>query len=160
MTFDPAVHCFADDFERFHTLLLKQVETCPEELWAGKSGGHFFWQELAHAFYCVQLYALPEGEEERLFGLTPKAAMLREDALTPMTKGEVRQIADTMEAMAYAFMGRLTRADLLLPHAALCRFTGKERTNLHALIGLIRHYNYHLGCCDAALRANGISGVY
>lgn len=45
-------------------------------------------------------------------------------------------------------------------HDRLSAALGKERTMQHALIGLVRHASYHLGCCDAALREHGLAGVY
>jgi len=160
MAYDPAVQCFADEFDRFHTYLLKQIEVCPDHIWQDRTGGHFFWQELLHAFYCVQLYALPDGARESDFGIGRQAALLRADAPSAMSKAQLRDIAGRMASMAHEYMGGLDQDRLLLPNAALTRFVGKERTHLAALIGMVRHYTYHLGCCDNALRERGIPGVY
>jgi hypothetical protein len=56
-------------------------------------------------------------------------------------------------------MEKITQADLMRPHPVLTRFVGKDRTNVAALIAMVRHYNYHLGCCDSVLRSHGLPGV-
>jgi len=160
MSMDPVVQCFADEFERFHNFLLQQIEVCPQEVWQSKNGGYYFWQEQVHAFYCVQLYALPDGQAEDDFGIGRNAALLREEYPKAISKQEVLEIAGKMKAMAYAFMEKITQADLLRPHPVLTRFLGKDRTNVAALIAMVRHYNYHLGCCDSVLRSYGLPGVY
>ena len=160
MSLDPVVQCFADEFERFHTYLLQQIEMCPQELWQSKNGGYYFWQEQVHVFYCVQLYALPEGQEEECFGMEKKALMLKEEAPSPLSKQEVLEIAGKMKAMANVFLGRMTQADFMRPNPALTRYAGKERPNVAALIAMVRHYSYHIGSCDAMLRSHGLPGIY
>ena len=160
MSLDPVVQCFANEFERFHTYLLQQIEMCPQELWHRKSGGYYFWQEQAHVFYCVQLYALPQGQEADDFGLGKSMLMLREEGGRAASKQDILAMAEKMKAMAYAFLGRITQADFMRSNPALTRHAGKDRPNIAALISMVRHYTYHVGTCDAVLRSAGLPGVH
>ena len=65
-----------------------------------------------------------------------------------------------MEQLAEAFFTRITANDLLKSNGTLSRVLGGDKTNLDALIGLVRHYTYHLGAGDTMLRIHGLQGVY
>jgi hypothetical protein len=158
--YDPVIERFAREFERFHQLLLKQIDICPESLWEARLGNWYFWQELVHSFYCAQIYALSDAENINDFNLSQNELLLVNEAAHSKDKEEVREIAVVAEKSAQSFFTGLRQTDFLLPHANMNRFLGGDKTNLDAAIGLIRHYNYHLGECDAILRKYGLSGVY
>ena len=46
-------------YERGMGFLFKLIDECPEELWGERKGGFFVWQQLYHAFYCVDYFLLP-----------------------------------------------------------------------------------------------------
>lgn len=157
---DPVISCFKEEFSRFFALLEKQIEVCPDDLWRKKTAGYIFWQQLLHAIACVELYALPEGESSKQTAYERGVVMLSAIPKRHMTKKEMRGMADNMKQLAHAFIDKQTTATLTDKHARISKALGKELTNQHALIGLIRHACYHLGCCDAALRDHGLTGVY
>lgn len=158
--YDPVIERFAREFNRFHQLILKQIEVCPDSLWESKIGNWYFWQEVVHSFYCAQIYALPMAEALNDFGLSPKELLLLEGVAHPKSKDEVREIAGIASISAESFFVGIRQADLLLPHPHMNRLLGGDKTNLDALIGLVRHYTYHLGTCDTVLRNHGLAGVY
>lgn len=157
---DPVIDCFREDFERFFSLLKQQVEVCPDDLWATKAGGSIFWQQLLHAFACIELYALPEGEPSRQTLYPRDVVMLSATPDRTMTKAEMYSLAADVKLLADAFIAGQTAATLTARHSGLSKALGRELTNQHALLGLVRHACYHLGSCDAVLRDHGIAGVY
>ena len=157
---DPIIACFKDEFDRFFGMLEKQIDVCPAELWNKKTGGYVFWQQLFHTIACVEMCALPEGEPSRQTRYEREVIMFSSTPEQGMTQEEMRDLAATMKTLAHAYIEGQTVATLTERNARMSKTLGKELTNQHALIGLIRHVCYHLGCCDAALRDHGVAGVY
>lgn len=158
---DPVIECFSEDFERFFGMLESQIEACPDELWEERAGGFLYWQQLLHAFACVELYALPEdGDALRLTGEPSGVVLLTALPEGSMSKARMRALAAKMRELARAFIAGQRKETLGLPHPALTRLLGKPKTNQHALMALIRHACYHIGCLDAFLRDHTGKGVY
>ena len=77
-----------------------------------------------------------------------------------MSKEAMRSFAREMKDAAGTFIAGQSRYTLADPHPALSRHMGAARTNQHALMAMIRHMCYHIGCCDAFLRDRTGRGVY
>lgn len=86
--------------------------------------------------------------------------MLSKEPGPAISKREALAYAATVKALALEFMNGLDAGKLTQRHDRLSTALGKERAIQHALIGLVRHAGYHLGCCDAVLREHGLAGVY
>ena len=159
---DPIIACFQEEFERFFALCLTQIEVCPEPLWQGSSGGFPFWQHHVHMYSCIEhMYVTPQFKISASLAFHPsQAVMLSKDSGPAVSKRDVLAYAATTKALALEFMGGLDMGQLTLRHDRMSAMLGKERTVQHAVIGLVRHVNYHLGCCDAVLREHGLAGVY
>ena len=159
---DPIIACFQEEFERFFDLSLTQIEVCPESLWQGVSGGFPFWQHHVHTFSCVEhMYVPPRSEDFAPLAFHPRqVVMLSKDPGPAVSKRDVLAYAAMTKALALEFMSGLDAGRLALRHDRMSAILGKERTVQHALIGMVRHANYHLGCCDAVLREHGLAGVY
>lgn len=157
---DPTIACFREEFDRFFSLIEKQIDVCPDSLWKQNAGGYPFWQQMLHVIACVELYALQEGEASRQTRYDESVVMLSRLPQKEMSKEDMRSLACDMKELAHAFIASQTTASLTARHSRMSRLLGTDRTNQHALIGLVRHACYHLGCCDALLREHGFSGVY
>ena len=157
---NPIVQAFRNDFERFFGLQKQQIAACPDEVWLQKTTGFPFWLEQLHSIYFVGVYTLPQDAPEPACRFSRKVLMFSEEPEGSMSKDELLELAGDMERAAHAFMDSLLDADLPKQHPRMSRVLGRECTNQQALVGLIRHCCYHLGCCDAALRAHGLPGVY
>ncbi len=103
-------------------MLLALIESCPDELWRGKAGGFYFWQQILHVLCGSAFWLRLEGDAAtvavragRFFAAAAAAAM-------PGTG---------LEAPSPAYPG-LSRLDVIE--------------------GQIRHLMYHVGHCDALLR--------
>ena len=157
---DPVIACFKEEFERFHNLLLKQIEVCPDSLWTEKTGGYVYWQQLFHAFASIEIYALPDGQASLQIQYPPEVVMLSQEPERHLDKQQLKEFAAKMKILADAFIDSMSADKLPLEHTVMSKRLKAPKTNQNALIGLIRHACYHLGCCDAILRQHGIPGVY
>lgn len=160
MALDPMIQCFKDEYDRFAGLMEQQITMCPEAVWMRKAGGWPFWQQIFHTVMLSEFYALAEGLPSAQDRFSPEVVMLSQEPDGCMTKEEMLALSGRMKALVHEFMGGLTVEDLTREHPRLSKVFGRSVSNQFALIGAIRHYCYHLGCCDAILRDNGLKGVY
>lgn len=147
-------------YERGMGFLFRLIDECPDELWGKKGGGFFFWQQLYHAFYCVDLFLLPAGSElsEKPYGRA--VAMLSETIDTVPSKDEIREYGREMKANADAWIAALEDGALGDRHDGMSERRKMELTNVSVLTSLCGHNMYHVGCLDSVLRENGLKGVY
>lgn len=157
---DPVIECFKGEFDRFFGLMKKQIQICPDDLWNKKEGGYIFWQQLFHSIACVEIYALPEDQPSQQTMYSREVVMLAVEAPTPMSKEDLLVFADKMEKTAHDFISDMTQETLTERNERMSKALGKDMIKLNALIALVRHTCYHLGCCDAILRSHGTAGVY
>lgn len=160
MANDPIIQCFKEEFDRFHDLLVKQMPLFPTELWTRKSGGYPVWQQYFHTMFCIELYAMPASGAPLRHPFDREVALLVKIPETSMSVEEMLELSETMKALAHSYMDGLSADDLAKPHLKLSQLLGGVKTHQNALIGLVRHHCYHLGCCDSILRDNGIPGAY
>ena len=147
-------------YERGMGFLFRLIEECPDELWGKKGGGFFFWQQLYHAFYCVNYFLLPAGSElpEKPYGRA--VAMLSETIDTVPSKDEIREYGREMKANADAWIASLEDGALGNRHDGMSERRKTELNNASVLTSLCGHNMYHVGCLDSVLRENGLKGVY
>lgn len=157
---DQIIDCFKEEFNRFFTLLEQQMDLCPDDLWNQKAGGFIFWQQHLHTLSCTFLYSMPDGGFFESLPYKPGVLMLSEEPDFTLTKDEMRGWAQKAKSAAHEFIDRQTVSSLTGRHQLMSSLLKRELTNQSALIALIRHLCYHLGCCDTALRDRGLGGVY
>lgn len=158
---DPVIETFKQEFDRFHDVLLRQIDACPsDEAWLEKTGKFAYWWHFMHVLAVVEFYALPLGAPRRQTFFSPEVVMFKAEPERAMTRDEVRSLAAAMREVAYAYFATQTEKTLMAKNEGASAALKKDFTNLSALIGLIRHYNYHVGCIDSLLRARGIPGIY
>ena len=159
MSLDPVIKGFRDEFDRFWDLMEKQITVCPEEIWNQKESGWVFWQQIYHTAACVELFALPEGRPSAL-ELEREVWMLAKEPERAVSKREMLDLFGSMRLLAYDYMRETNTGSLAEVDPVLSKRFGRELTRQFALLGLIRHCCYHLGCCDSILRNHGLKGVY
>ncbi|MDR2891547.1 MAG: DinB family protein [Deltaproteobacteria bacterium] len=159
MALDPVIKGFREEFDRFWGLMEQQIEVCPDEIWNRKESGWVFWQQHYHTAACVELFALPEGRPSAI-KLEREVWMLVKEPQSAVSKQEMLDLFKAMRALAYEYMEASNTANLAEVDPVLSKRFGREVTRLFALMGLIRHCCYHLGCCDSIFRNNGMKGVY
>lgn len=149
------------NFETTHGMLLKFIEICPDNVWSKTSGGFPVWQQVFHAFACYDFFvrddkaaptALKYGEKEG------DVVAFKERPAAP-TKDEIIQAGEKAKKLVDDFIAQLSEATLAEKHAGVSVRFGNDMTNSGMLGFLAAHNLYHLGCCDSALREEGLSGV-
>ncbi len=157
---DPTINVFAAEFDRYHDLLVQQIDLCPsEEEWRRKIGRFPYWWHLLHAFAIVELYALPAGSPSRQIWQPEEVVYAKAEPTSVMTREEMRALAASMKTLAHEFFAAQSRNTLMEKNEKLSARYGRETFTLNALIGFLRHYNYHIGCLDSHLRSLGIPGL-
>ncbi len=158
---DPVIDVFRQEFDRFHSLLLQQIDACPsEEVWLSKTGVIAYWQHLMHAFAIVELYTLPVGATHRQTVYSQDEVRFKKEPHRALSRDEAKVMGESMKRLAHEYFNSQSTATLAQKNESMSKAMGRDCPNVQALIGLIRHYNYHLGCLDSILRAHGITGVY
>jgi uncharacterized damage-inducible protein DinB len=147
-------------FDFAFSLMMQFVDVCPDALWNKKFGGWPIWQQVYHALSAVDFFIAAPGVE-LIKGLTPpEVGSLSVQGDTPVAKDAMRQFAAQVKAAADGYMSALTDADM--PTKAEGASLRMKRETVHATVMalMIGHLLYHLGSCDAALRENGLKGVF
>ena len=153
------IACFRADFDRFFSMLELQMERCPDRLWTEHAGGWLVSQQFFHSLVCNEVYVFPDKEPD-WHGHSKEIAMLNRDPDAPISREAMRKLAATMKSAAHAYMDGLSVEALTENHRTYSRLMGRDKNHLQALMAMIRHCNYHLGCIDALFNERGISIVY
>ena len=143
---------------RVFPLLEQAIETCPDELWATKQGGFYYWQQLYHLFARIDAYIKEPNDPP-----TPHMydddvmRLLRHEEKAP-TPQALLSVAKTMRAGVDDFIAAMTWEKLYARNELRSQIMGREISNLGSLVMLISHAFYHLGVCDCTLRNHGYKG--
>lgn len=139
----------------------KFIETCPDKIWAAPFGKFPVWQNVYHAISCIGFFLGPKDIQPQVQPLYPLAVLLfKEYPATPALKSRLAGYAKQMNAFADNFFATITDSELPKVHAGLTARLNTTFTNAGAVTGLIAHHMYHFGMCDAALRHNGLDGLF
>lgn len=158
--FDPVIEGFKKEFDRFHDILVQQIDACPnEEAWVEKTGRFAYWWHILHALAIVEVYALPSDAPSRQTLFPRDVVYSRAEPDRTSTREEIRLLAADIQELAHEFLASQSQQTLTAINENMSKSLGRECSNLNALIGLIRHYSYHIGCVDSLLRARGIPGL-
>lgn len=157
---DPVVDCFKQEFDRFHGFIEQQIETCPDAVWVEVLGDTPYWLHMLHVLAFIEHVARPYGAPLKQTAFSGDVVRLKAKPDHVMSKADMLALAADMKAVAYAYFETQSIKTLIDKNAVLSETFGRDCTNLTALILLVRHYNYHLGCCAAQLRMHGLPGVY
>ena len=158
---DPVIAPFKQEFDRFHEYLRQLIDACPNEaVWLEKNGSIAYWQHLMHTFACMEYYTLPVGAPRKQTRYPEDVVRFKAEPDSPMTQDEVRSLAKDMHILVHEYMARQNAQTLTQINESVLQILGRECSNLQALITLVRHATYHLGCCDAILRSHGLPGVH
>lgn len=147
-------------FDFAFSLLRRFMDVCPDAIWNEKFGGWPIWQQVYHALNAVDFFiAAPDAEPVK--GLvSPDVGSLKVQGATPVSKADMKAFADMVKAAADGYMTALTDADMTTPAAGASKRMGRETRHAAIMALMVGHLLYHLGSCDAALRENGLTGVF
>jgi hypothetical protein len=144
-----------EQFEASFAMLVAEIEACPDSLWYEMAAGFPFWQQVVHALSGTDhWFGLDDADAERDFAGRRLFPELDGEPEGNMSKGEMREYAETVAAKARRFFAGLEAE-------ALSRAGAEESqlSKLDIVCTQIRHLMYHAGHCDAALRDRGLRSV-
>lgn len=136
------------------------IETCPDKVWAKKFGTWPVWQQYYHAFTAIAFFLQQPGDPEETPPIAPLVGGLKEIATETPDKKVIKSYAQNMQAKALKYASELDDAALCLKNEGLSARFGRDISHAGTLALIASHTLYHLGSCDAALRENGIPGVF
>ncbi|MDR3358186.1 MAG: DinB family protein [Desulfovibrio sp.] len=147
-------------FEHMYDLLTEYLKVCPDEVWAEENGGWPVWQQIAHAFWVMDLFVCPDGESMPPAPFGAEAARLKARGGEVVGRAAMKEYAAAVKFRVDAWFARLTDAALAGTNPALSKKIGRELSYMATAVMLASHSGYHLGACDAALRDHGLPGVF
>ncbi|MDR2884497.1 MAG: DinB family protein [Deferribacteraceae bacterium] len=153
------VQVFINDFERFCGMLINQVDLCSDEVWTATDGKYPYWWHIMHSIAFTEIYSADADATTKIPYSMPEIMYSKEPENVLSKEGLIAIILDIRET-ARAYMKGMTDERFTEVNHKLSKLYGKETTQLGALIAILRHMCYHIGCCDTILRMHGIKGVY
>jgi hypothetical protein len=137
-------------------LLSQFIEVCPDGIWKEKAGGWPIWQQVYHSVGAVDFFLGTTGQS-----LVPgPVAGLKEIGTEALSKDQVRGALREARTKVDQFVAALADQDLPKRNEPLFANFKYDLTLAATLTGICSHALYHLGSCDAALRNNGLKGVF
>jgi hypothetical protein len=156
------VESLRNSFLRTWGLLGTFIKVCPDGVWAVKFGGWPVWQSVYHCLMSVHFFVGQQGEASPEALYPPGVASLEEvhDGSGAPARQELQALHASLEGVVLAYLDGLTDADLARTNDGLSASTKMTWTHASACVMLTGHALYHLGTCDAALREQGLKGVF
>lgn len=136
------------------------VKICPDKIWAHAYGRWPVWQQLYHAFSAVDFFVRPKDAPESMKPVADGIGNLTEEATEAASKEIMQKFFGEAQAEASKYMAALDDAALAQKNEGLSARMGRDITHAGTIALLAAHTMYHLGACDAALRENGLPGVF
>ncbi|MDR2800666.1 MAG: DinB family protein, partial [Desulfovibrio sp.] len=118
------------------------------------------WQQYYHAFAVIPFFLREPDEPEEPLPFAPLVGALKETMDNTPDKGTIKAFAGKMRDRALAYASSLDDTALSQKNEGLSKRFGRDMTHAGTLALIGSHLQYHLGSCDAALRENGIPGVF
>lgn len=136
-------------------MLNNLIDQTPPEIWDKKAGGYIYWQQIVHALTgsLFWLRTSDEGFKEPYAELNIYPE-LEKDAENDLSKEQLKDLLQDVEKLAVQLFNELD--DQRLTEKS---FVYNKTTNLHVIIGQIRHLQYHIGHCESILREEGVTAI-
>ncbi len=157
---DSIVKSLSGNLQFTFSLVDKFLEICPDEIWSKKFGGWPVWQQIYHPFASVDFFLRPPEAPAEPPLLEEGVAELR---VTPPQAPDKRMLSEFIaksQARVMLYVATLNDATLIRLNEGPSQRMGREMTHAAVLALIGAHTMYHLGACDAALRENGLPGVF
>jgi hypothetical protein len=148
------------NFEFAFSLMLQFIDACPDAVWSKKFGGWPIWQQVYHALNAVDFFISAPGTEPADALATPEVASLSAQGDKPVAKAAMKAFAARVKAAADGYMDALTDAGMLAKAEGATLRMKRDTPHAGVMALMVGHLFYHLGGCDAALRENGMKGVF
>lgn len=150
----------SDNIMHAFTLVNEFLKVCPEAVWGKTFGGWPVWQQLFHAFAFVDVFLRAADAEPELPLFEPGVAELKDSPLEPPAKLLIKEYIEKAQERVRLYAANLDDASLAGKNEGLGLRFGRDMTHAATLALIASHTMYHLGGCDAALREEGLPGVF
>lgn len=147
-------------FDFAFSLMQQFMDVCPDAIWNKKFGGWPIWQQVYHALNAVDFFISAPGAEPVKGLVSPDVGSLKAQGETPVSKNDMQEFAARVKSAADGYMEALTDADMAEVAEGATKRMGRETRHATVMALMVGHILYHLGSCDAALRENGLKGVF
>jgi hypothetical protein len=147
-------------FDFAFSLMMQFIDVCPDAVWSKKFGGWPIWQQVYHALSAVDFFISAPGAEPVKGLVDPEIGGLKTVGEKPLDKGALKAFATQVKAAADAYMDALSDEDLTKKAEGASMRMRRETLHATVMVLMIGHILYHLGSCDAALREQGLKGVF
>lgn len=147
-------------FDFAFSLIGQFMDVCPDDIWNKKFGGWPVWQQVYHALNAVDFFISEPGAEPVKELVSPEVGSLKAQGEEPVTKAAMKEFAALVKSAADGYMNALTDADMTQVAAGATARMGRETRHATVMALMVGHLLYHLGSCDAALREQGLKGVF
>ena len=142
------------------SLLTQFIDVCPDKIWDEKRGGWPVWQQIAHTLGVLNFFTLGEKDAPASAPCDMDTLMLKVQGSRAIGKDAMREYANVVHTGVDAWLDSLSDKDLASIHTVLSKKIGRDVAYGAAVAMLATHTYYHIGSCDAALRDNGLPGVF
>ena len=136
------------------------LKVCPDAVWEQPYGKWPVWQQMYHAFTAVDFFLRPKDAPQAPTPVSGPIGNLAEVAVEAPARQLIHDFIAKAQAEVSDYIAGLDDATLAANNEGMSARMGRDMTHA-ATLGLVAaHTMYHLGCCDAALRQNGLPGVF
>lgn len=136
------------------------IKQCPDNIWGQQYGRWPVWQQLYHSFTVIDFFLRADGAAESAGFLPPAIGNLEVIGEKAPSKQAMQEYIEKAQEQVKTYVARLDDAALATKNAGLSARMGRDTTHAATLNLISAHTMYHLGSCDAALRQNGLPGVF
>ncbi len=137
------------------TMLLHEIDVCPDELWNQVGGGFVFWQQVLHALTGLEFWTRSEKAAfEEPFKERKVYPELDHAPEGYVSKDEMRAYGQKVSAQVEALLRGKTDEWLTQVNVIYAKIL-----NIDVLEGQLRHIQYHVGHCDSILRERNVEAV-
>jgi hypothetical protein len=140
-------------FSASFSMMEKIIGICPDELWNKKVSGSIFWKQILHAIRWGVFWLQSENIEfiEHFDEINGQPAELEKTPENVLSKDDIKECCiELKEKMEKWFLNKDDNW-LKLP----CWLNNKI-TNFDVFINQIKHFDYHVGHCEAVFREHNI----
>lgn len=137
------------------TMLLREIDACPDALWNQKGGGFIFWQQVLHAMAGLEYWTRSENAAfEEPFKERKVYPELDHAPEGYISKDEMRAYGQKVAAQVETFFHGKTDEWLNQANVIYAKILNMD------VIGMqLRHIQYHVGHCDSILRERDVEAV-
>ncbi len=155
-----AVMSLKGPIDKTFALAAAYIDVCPENIWGKKFGGWPAWQQLYHGLAAIDFFLRGPDDAQAKALYDHAVGDLKETPAQAPDKAAFKSFLETAKARIDAYCAGLDDADLAKNNPGLSKRFGADMTHAITLSLMAGHLFYHLGGCDAALRENGLKGVF